>query len=245
MPFVRRELSSSFLRGARLGAVFALPMILAVVAGAFTVLSLQPSDPPTATLMPSRIDRALTLAIAPERRDIQQFFTLSRDEGPLFEDIEPDPGAESDAESDIAPDVAGAFAGPESTASAPPPADVPPAPPVTTPAPTPTQVATPVSTPVATPPPAVVIPSGRLYEIVAETFPEDPEFAYSVVMCESSGNASINTGNGYYGMWQFDLPTWQSVGGTGLPSNASIDEQMLRARMLYDARGWQPWGCAR
>ena len=75
-------------------------------------------------------------------------------------------------------------------------------------------------------------------------FGDEAAFASRVIMCESHANATANTGNGYYGMWQFDLPTWHSVGGTGLPSDASIDEQIMRARMLYDARGWQPWHCA-
>ena len=39
-------------------------------------------------------------------------------------------------------------------------------------------------------------------------------------MCESSDNYSINTGNGYYGAYQFDLSTWQSVGGSGYPNQA-------------------------
>jgi len=89
-----------------------------------------------------------------------------------------------------------------------------------------------------------IVPSGELYEHLTAAFPEDPDLAYAVVMCESSGNAAANTGNGYYGMWQFDLGTWQSVGGTGLPSDASVDEQIMRARMLYERRGWQPWECA-
>jgi peptidoglycan hydrolase-like protein with peptidoglycan-binding domain len=68
---------------------------------------------------------------------------------------------------------------------------------------------------------------------------------YRLRMCESSNNYSINTGNGYYGAYQFDLPTWRSVGGSGLPSNASKAEQDMRALMLYHQRGWQPWTCAR
>ncbi len=63
-------------------------------------------------------------------------------------------------------------------------------------------------------------------------------------MCESSSNYSINTGNGYYGAYQFDLPTWRSVGGTGYPNQASPGEQDARALMLYRMRGWQPWTCA-
>lgn len=58
---------------------------------------------------------------------------------------------------------------------------------------------------------------------------------------ESGGNYSTNTGNGYYGAYQFDLGTWRGVGGSGLPSNASPEEQDMRAKMLYDRRGCSPW----
>jgi Transglycosylase-like domain len=68
---------------------------------------------------------------------------------------------------------------------------------------------------------------------------------YRLRMCESGNNYRANTGNGYYGAYQFDLSTWRSVGGTGLPSDASPAEQDYRARLLYQARGWAPWGCAR
>ncbi len=63
-------------------------------------------------------------------------------------------------------------------------------------------------------------------------------------MCESSGRYNINTGNGYYGAYQFDLPTWRSVGGQGRPDQASPREQDHRALYLYRMRGWQPWECA-
>ena len=92
--------------------------------------------------------------------------------------------------------------------------------------------------------PPLVVSGDPLREVIAEYFPEQVDFAYSVVMCESAGNARAISRAGYYGLWQFDLATWQSVGGTGLPSNASVEEQMARARALFDARGWQPWGCA-
>ncbi|WP_279306405.1 LysM peptidoglycan-binding domain-containing protein [Macrococcus armenti] len=63
----------------------------------------------------------------------------------------------------------------------------------------------------------------------------------ALAQCESGGNASINTGNGYYGMYQFDLQTWQSVGGSGYPHQASAAEQTKRAQILYNSRGAQPW----
>jgi resuscitation-promoting factor RpfA len=68
---------------------------------------------------------------------------------------------------------------------------------------------------------------------------------YRLRMCESSNNYSINTGNGYYGAYQFDLGTWRSVGGSGYPNQASAGEQDARALILYRERGWQPWTCAR
>lgn len=60
-------------------------------------------------------------------------------------------------------------------------------------------------------------------------------------MRESGGNYAINTGNGYYGAYQFSLSTWRGVGGAGLPSEASPAEQDMRAQMLYDRRGCSPW----
>lgn len=62
--------------------------------------------------------------------------------------------------------------------------------------------------------------------------------------CESGGNYGTNTGNAHYGAYQFDIATWGSVGGHGLPSDASAGEQDARALILYRQRGWQPWQCA-
>jgi Transglycosylase-like domain len=63
----------------------------------------------------------------------------------------------------------------------------------------------------------------------------------SIRACESGGNYSTNTGNGFYGAYQFDMQTWQSVGGSGNPANASPAEQDKRAAMLMAQRGSSPW----
>ncbi len=63
-------------------------------------------------------------------------------------------------------------------------------------------------------------------------------------VCESSNDYATDTGNGYYGAYQFDLATWRSVGGQGYPNRASKAEQDRRALRLYRLRGWQPWTCA-
>ncbi len=63
--------------------------------------------------------------------------------------------------------------------------------------------------------------------------------------CESSGNYQDNTGNGYYGAYQFSLPTWEGLGLTGLPSQALPAVQDSAAFTLYQHDGWAPWpACA-
>ncbi len=59
----------------------------------------------------------------------------------------------------------------------------------------------------------------------------------SLAACESGGNWATNTGNGYYGGLQFNLGTWQSYGGTGLPSENSRETQIAVATRLRDASG--------
>ena len=68
----------------------------------------------------------------------------------------------------------------------------------------------------------------------------------ALAKCESGGNWAINTGNGYYGGLQFNLGTWHSWGGSGLPSNASRTEQIRIATKLRNAAGgYGAWpGCA-
>ena len=68
---------------------------------------------------------------------------------------------------------------------------------------------------------------------------------YRLRVCESGNNYAINTGNGYYGAYQFDLGTWGSVGGSGYPNQASPETQDALALRLWQQRGWGPWACAR
>jgi hypothetical protein len=63
----------------------------------------------------------------------------------------------------------------------------------------------------------------------------------AIAACESGGDPATDTGNGFYGKYQFDLPTWQSVGGSGNPAHASEAEQDRRAAMLYAQAGASPW----
>ena len=58
-----------------------------------------------------------------------------------------------------------------------------------------------------------------------------------IAQCESGGNWQINTGNGYYGGLQFSLGTWRANGGTGMPHQASREEQIRIAERVRAASG--------
>ncbi|MBF0807086.1 LysM peptidoglycan-binding domain-containing protein [Rothia nasimurium] len=67
----------------------------------------------------------------------------------------------------------------------------------------------------------------------------------ALAQCESGGNWSINTGNGYYGGLQFSLSSWAAAGGTGNPAAASKAEQIRVAENLLQMQGWGAWpSCA-
>ncbi|WP_433163001.1 transglycosylase family protein [Kribbella sp. CA-247076] len=97
--------------------------------------------------------------------------------------------------------------------------------------------------------------TGRRTERKARTSRSEDRSSSSVNMsaawrkvadCESSGNPRAVNPAGYYGLFQFDLQTWRSVGGSGNPAKASAAEQLMRAKKLYAQRGAQPWpNCGR
>lgn len=67
-----------------------------------------------------------------------------------------------------------------------------------------------------------------------------------IAQCESTGNWSVNNGNGYYGGLQFDIRTWLGAGGGAYAPNASLAskaQQIDIANRVYAQRGLQPWGC--
>jgi uncharacterized protein YabE (DUF348 family) len=65
----------------------------------------------------------------------------------------------------------------------------------------------------------------------------------ALARCESGGNPrAIGGGGKYFGLYQFTLGAWASVGGSGNPIDASAAEQTYRAQLLYMARGAAPWG---
>lgn len=96
----------------------------------------------------------------------------------------------------------------------------------------------PPKAPAPPPPPPRVVATGDVWEALRN--------------CEAGGNYAINTGNGYYGAYQFLPSTWNAVAQRAgrpdlvgvLPSNASPADQDAMAQHLQSTNGWGPWpGC--
>jgi uncharacterized protein YabE (DUF348 family) len=66
----------------------------------------------------------------------------------------------------------------------------------------------------------------------------------AVAACESGGDWSINTGNGFYGGLQFDSGTWLAYGGGQYAPRADLatrEQQIAVATRDYEANGSSPW----
>jgi len=97
--------------------------------------------------------------------------------------------------------------------------------------PAPAPASEPEPEPAAEPEPAPAVAEGSVWDALAA--------------CESGGNWSINTGNGYYGGLQFSESSWRAVGGTGLPHEHSRETQIEMGKRLQAAQGWGAWpSCA-
>ena len=118
-----------------------------------------------------------------------------------------------------------------------PPTTVPPPPPTTQPPPPPT-----TSPPTTQPRPVRVIPARPPIRAAATSSSPSVSAIFACIRQKESGdNYSENTGNGYYGAYQFDLGTWQSLGNSGRPDQASPAVQDAAAQKLYSEKGFAPW----
>jgi len=72
-----------------------------------------------------------------------------------------------------------------------------------------------------------------------------PDSAWDALAeCESSGNWSINTGNGYYGGLQFSESTWNGYGGRQFAARADLatrEQQITVAERTLNEQGWNAW----
>lgn len=64
-------------------------------------------------------------------------------------------------------------------------------------------------------------------------------------LCEAGGDYAKNTGNGYFGAYQYNIGTWANYGGYARPDLAPPAVQDAKARETAAARGFSPWpACA-
>jgi hypothetical protein len=74
----------------------------------------------------------------------------------------------------------------------------------------------------------------------AYTKPYRPWLA-RVRRCESGGAYTTNTGNGFFGAYQFTVASWRAVGGWGMPHHAGRLHQDYRAVRLLHLQGRGAW----
>jgi uncharacterized protein YabE (DUF348 family) len=88
-------------------------------------------------------------------------------------------------------------------------------------------------------------PQTRVVVIGTKPLPKAPRDVASLnwpalAKCESGGRPTAVSPTGkYHGLYQFSIPTWNAVGGTGLPSQASPSEQLARAQKLFTIANWR------
>jgi hypothetical protein len=96
------------------------------------------------------------------------------------------------------------------------------------------------------PRPAPVVAAPRPVVAAARPAVAGPDSFVALRDCESGGNYGDDTGNGYFGAYQFTLSSWRDLGLGGLPSQAPPALQDRAAQELQARRGWSQWpACAR
>ena len=92
---------------------------------------------------------------------------------------------------------------------------------------------------------AAITPAPAAAAHTAGEAPANQETFANLRQCEAGGDYGANTGNGYYGAYQFSLETWQSLGYGGYPHEAAPEYQDEAAYRLWQQQGWDPWpSCA-
>jgi hypothetical protein len=88
---------------------------------------------------------------------------------------------------------------------------------------------------------AALTAAGAGLGLVLAASPASADVFSNIRQCESGGNYATNTGNGYYGAYQFTQGTWNSLGYSGLPSDASPATQDAAAAQLAARSGFGQW----
>jgi hypothetical protein len=85
-----------------------------------------------------------------------------------------------------------------------------------------------------------LLPNSASSPVVSTTPKQDKVWA-SLRACESGGNYREDTGNGFYGAYQFAISSWQRVGESGMPNLAPPAVQDQAALRLMTIQGWRAW----
>lgn len=91
---------------------------------------------------------------------------------------------------------------------------------------------------------AVAMLAPLIFAVAAHAGPVRQDPWDSLAKCESGGNWSANTGNGYHGGLQFSPGTWRSFGGgayAGSASKATRSQQIAIAEKVLRSQGWKAW----
>jgi nucleoid-associated protein YgaU len=107
----------------------------------------------------------------------------------------------------------------------------------------PEPVAVPAPEPVSQAPAASAAPAPAQAPAQASSYSGAPgSFQACVIQAESGGNASaVNPSSGAGGLYQFLPSTWQALGYSGLPQNASVGEQNAAFAKEYAQSGTSAW----
>jgi hypothetical protein len=107
------------------------------------------------------------------------------------------------------------------------------------------EAAVPAPVPSTSPPSSPPAPAAPVAPVAPGPAAPSPSLWAELRECESGDNYTIDTGNGYYGAYQFSPTTWQGLGYSGLPNQAAPAVQDQAAAQLQAEQGWAPWpGCS-
>ncbi|MDQ1394065.1 MAG: resuscitation-promoting factor RpfB [Acidimicrobiaceae bacterium] len=102
-------------------------------------------------------------------------------------------------------------------------------------------IATPVAAPISVRPAAVAPVRPRTSPAIGANTSSPGGVWACIRQKESGGNYATNTGNGYYGAYQFSERTWLGIGGSGYPNQAAPAVQDAMAQRLQQRSGWGQW----
>lgn len=106
--------------------------------------------------------------------------------------------------------------------------------PEATPSPSPSPLPATPEPAAVSPQPAQVVAGSEVQRRICQAWRGDCRWALRTVDCESEFDPrAFNAAGPFYGLWQFTQSTWEWMGGSGDPRDASVEEQTQRAWQLF------------